>query len=141
MDKNTLLWWRVFSHIKNMIFLLWLPSYFKILTSIKCWFQIWSWKLSMGNILKVMMNLSSKFGKFKVDNIAVIWSENKVTKNTKDWWHFFSHIKNMVFHPKTSKIPKLQSNFCKTDLLVYFWENKWTRKYDISLLMDQKMRY
>ena len=36
-------------------------------------------------ISKVMMNLSSKFGKFKADNIMVIWSENIVTKNTMDW--------------------------------------------------------
>ena len=107
-DKNTLLWWRVFSHIKNMIFPLWLPSYFSMLTSITCLFQIWSSKLSMAIISKVMMNLSSKFGKFKADNIVVIWSENIVTKNTKDWWRFFSHIKNMIFHPKTWKIPNLQ---------------------------------
>ena len=60
------------------------------------------------NLSAQMMNLSSKFRKFKADNIVVIWSENIVTENTMDWWRFFSHIKNMIFHPKTSKIPNLQ---------------------------------
>ena len=54
---------------------------------------------------------------------------------------FVSHIRNMIFHPKTSKIPNLQkcyqyglkpiiegvmSTICKMDLVVYFWPNKWT---------------
>ena len=65
--------------------------------------------MSTAIISKVMMNLSSKIGKFKADNIVVIWSENIVSKNTMDWWRFFSHIKNMIFHSKTSEIPNLQN--------------------------------
>ena len=92
------------------------------------------------------MNLSSKIGKFKADNIVVIWSENIVAKNTKDWWRFFLTSKtwfSIQKHEKylTSKnaiktaqnllFKELWAIFCKTDLLVYFWPKK----------MDQKMRY
>ena len=79
-----------------------------MLTSIMYLFQIWCQKLSNAFRSEVVIDLSLKFGKIKADIIVVNWSEKIVDKNTMDCWRFFSHIKNMIFHPKTSKIPNLQ---------------------------------
>ena len=77
-------------------------------TSIMWLFQIWCQNLSTAFRSKVMIDLSLKFGKNKADIIGENWSEKIVTKNTMDWWRFFSHIKNMIVHSKTSKIHNLQ---------------------------------
>ena len=101
----------------------------------------------MENILKVMMNLSSKIGKFKADNIVVIWSENIVAKNTKDWWRFFltsktwfsiqKHKKYLTSKNgiKTAQNPLFKELWPIFEKRIYyriFDQKKWTRKCDIS---------
>ena len=85
-----------------------IPLFSGNLIIILCLLQIWCQNLSTAFRSKVMIHWSLKLGNFKADIIVVIWSEKILDKNTKDCWRFFSHIKNMIFHPKTSKIPNLQ---------------------------------